>query len=96
MGFHGIFCFSSKPLEYVTFLGAFITAFGAFISFIYMLQSLFVKEEKRIVRGGTCITWLLGGLNMFICGILGEYVSRIYDDVKGRQRFIIDEFDKNC
>ncbi len=96
MGFHGIFCFSSKPLEYVTFLGAFITAFGAFISFIYMLQSLFVKEEKRIVRGGTCITWLLGGLNMFVCGILGEYVSRIYDDVKGRQRFIIDEFDKNC
>lgn len=95
MGFHGIFCFSSKPLEYVTFLGGFITAFGALLSFIYAVQSLFVEENKRIAKGNTCITWLLGGLNMFVCGILGEYVSRIYDDVKGRQRFIIEEFDEN-
>ena len=32
MGFHGIFCFSSKPLEYVTFLGMIMTGFGALLS----------------------------------------------------------------
>lgn len=95
MGFHGIFCFSSKPLEYVTFLGGFITAFGAFLSFIYTLQALFSRTKKRFIKGTTCVVWLLGGLNIFVCGLLGEYVTRIYDDVKGRQRYIIEEFDEN-
>lgn len=95
MGFHGIFCFSSKPLEYVTFLGAFLTGFGAFLSFIYACQALFSKTKERIIKGTTCVVWLLSGLNIFVCGLLGEYITRIYEDVKGRQRFIIEEFDEN-
>lgn len=95
MGFHGIFCFSSKPLEYVTFLGAFLTGFGALLSFIYACQALFSKTKERFIKGTTCVVWLLSGLNIFVCGLLGEYVTRIYEDVKGRQRFIIEEFDEN-
>jgi len=96
MGFHGIFCFSSKPLEYVTFLGIFMTGFGAFISGIYWLQRLFGKsDDETVCKGSSALTWLLSGIQVFVCGLLGEYVTRIYDDVKGRQRFIIDEFDEN-
>lgn len=94
MGFHGIFCFSSKPLEYVTFLGAFITGIGAFLAAVYAFQKAFFSKKKGM-SGTSVLIWLIGGLQIFVSGLLGEYVTRIYDDVKGRPRFIIDEFDKN-
>lgn len=95
MGFHGLFCFSSKPLEYVTFLGGIMTGFGVLLSSIYFLQKAFSKTKKTIVSGTTALIWFIGGLQIFVSGLLGEYITRIYDDVKGRQRFIIDEFDEN-
>ncbi len=95
MGFHGIFCFSSKPLEYVTFLGMFMTAFGALLGFIYWIRKAFSAKKKALVSGTTALIWFIGGIQVFVCGLLGEYITRIYDDVKGRQRFIIDEFDEN-
>ena len=95
MGFHGIFCFSSKPLEYVTFLGAFVSGIGVLLSFIYFVQKAICKKTKTIISGVGALIWFIGGLQIFVSGLLGEYVTRIYDDVKGRQRFIIDEFDRN-
>lgn len=95
MGFHGIFCFSSKPLEYVTFLGGFMTGFGALLGMIHAFKSLFGKKKDRSHEGLISLIWFIGGVIVFVCGLLGEYVTRIYDDVKGRQRFIIDEFDEN-
>lgn len=95
MGFHGIFCFSSKPLEYITFIGGFMTGFGALLSLIYGFQKIICRKTKTIVSGLTALIWLLSGFQVFVSGLLGEYITRIYDDVKGRQRFIIDEFDEN-
>jgi len=95
MGFHGIFCFSSKPLEYVTFLGGFLTGIGALISAIYIFQKVILKKTKTFVSGVTAVVWFVGGLQIFVSGLMGEYITRIYDDVKGRPLFIIDEFDKN-
>ncbi|MCR5268993.1 MAG: glycosyltransferase family 2 protein [Lachnospiraceae bacterium] len=95
MGFHGLFCFSSKPLEYVTFLGIFMTGFGALLSLIYWCQKLFSRKKETFISGVSALIWFIGGLQIFVCGLLGEYITRIYDDVKGRQRFIIDEFDEN-
>ena len=95
MGFHGIFCFSSKPLEYVTFLGGFMTAFGTLLGMIHGIRSLCDDREESKNAGLVSLIWFMGGLVVFVCGLLGEYITRIYDDVKGRQRFIIDEFDEN-
>lgn len=95
MGFHGIFCFSSKPLEYVTFLGGIMTAFGVLLGMIHGIRKLFDEREEYSDNGLVALIWFMGGLIVFVGGLLGEYVTRIYDDVKGRQRFIIDEFDEN-
>ncbi len=95
MGFHGLFCFSSKPLEYVTFLGIFMTGFGILLSLIYWFQRIFSQKKKTLISGVSALIWFIGGLQIFVCGLLGEYITRIYDDVKGRQRFIIEEFDEN-
>lgn len=95
MGFHGIFCFSSKPLEFVTFLGACVMGVGSLLAAARFAQKRIQKKEKAFISGPSVLIWLLGGLQIFVSGILGEYVTRIYDDVKERPRFIIDEFDKN-
>lgn len=95
MGFHGIFCFSSKPLEYITFIGGFMTGIGCLLSTIYAFQKIVLKKSKTIISGVGALIWLIGGFQVFVSGLLGEYITRIYDDVKGRQRFIIDEFDEN-
>ncbi len=95
MGFHGIFCFSSKPLEYVTFLGGFMTAFGTVLAIVHAVRRIFDAREKYTNNGLISLIWFMGGLIIFVCGLLGEYITRIYDDVKGRQRYIIDEFDEN-
>ena len=72
-----------------------MTAFGAFLSLIYFLQKAVLKKKETMVSGLSALLWFIGGLNIFVSGLLGEYITRIYDDVKGRQRFIIDEFDEN-
>ena len=95
MGFHGIFCFSSKPLEYVTFLGGFMTGFGVLLTIKNAWQKAFCRKKPDSNNGLVALIWFMSGLIIFVSGLLGEYVTRIYDDVKGRQRYIIDEFDEN-
>lgn len=95
MGLHGIICFSSKPLEYVTIAGIFLTAFGACMSGLYAISKGLFRKKKPFISGTAALIWLFGGIQVLISGLLGEYITRIYDDVTGRPRFIIDEFDEN-
>ena len=39
-----------------------------------------------------CSIWLIGGLQLFCLGIIGEYIGKIYAEVKQRPRYIIAEF----
>ena len=72
-----------------------MTAFGALLAMIHGIRKLCDEREEYTNNGLVSLIWFMGGLIIFVCGLLGEYVTRIYDDVKGRQRFIIDEFDEN-
>ena len=68
---------------------------GGFVSGAYFIQRMIQRKEKAFISGPGALVWMIGGLQIFVSGILGEYVTRIYDDVKERPRYIIDEFDKN-
>ena len=72
-----------------------MTAFGVLLALIHGIKKLFSESRDRSDKGLVALIWFIGGLIVFVCGLLGEYTTRIYDDVKGRQRFIIDEFDEN-
>jgi polyisoprenyl-phosphate glycosyltransferase len=90
IGFNGIFCFSNYALTLSTMLG-FIIAFAAFlVSFVYAFLKVvgfpFPLGNPTIV----ILVLFLGGIQLVGIGILGEYIGRIYEEVKERPRFIVE------
>jgi len=91
-GLSAIFSFSDKPLRIATFLGIGASGLG-FAMIVWGLYSkLFMAETT--VKGWTSVfvaVLFLGGMQLFTIGIIGEYISRIYEESKGRPLYIISE-----
>ncbi len=91
IAFNGIFGFSSKPL----FLMSIVGFIFALLSFSIGIYYLFIKLIDPTITPGLSSTILFitffSGLNLIGLGLLGEYVGRIYDEVKNRPNFIIDK-----
>jgi glycosyltransferase involved in cell wall biosynthesis len=86
----GITSFSSFPLHLVTFAGALFLG----LSVILGLETLYLKLTGRAVSGFATVILLeliIGSLLMISLGIIGEYLARIYEEVKGRPRYLISE-----
>ncbi|NEQ38773.1 MAG: glycosyltransferase [Okeania sp. SIO3I5] len=97
LAFDGIFSFSTIPLKMATILGL----VSAIVSFIIGLIGLYVKfilgQEFLSWAYGLTTTFFMGGIQLLSLGIIGEYIGRIYDEVRQRPYYIIDEkigFDK--
>ena len=87
--FDGITSFSVKPIRWVTGLGVLIFA----TSILALIYILIVKLLGYTVTGWSTTTasiWLLGGLQLLSLGIVGEYVGKIYMEVKARPRYLIE------
>ena len=90
LAFEGITSLSVKPLHVITGLGCFI----ALLSFIGVIWSVVVALCGNSVPGWasmTCIICLLGSVQLIGIGVLGEYIGKIYLEVKQRPRYIISE-----
>ncbi len=81
--------FSSFPLRVASVLGVCVSLLG----WLYLVYVLAVKLfTDRAIPGWTSVTaavLLLGGAQLVFLGILGQYVGRMYDDVKQRPLFLI-------
>ena len=81
--------FSSAPLQFVTLTGMFISFFS-FIFFIFMIfRRLIVGPEVQGVFTLFALQFLILGFLIFAVGLVGEYVGRIYLEVRNRPRFVI-------
>ncbi len=92
IGLNGIIGFSSVPLSIMLWVGLFIS-FVALLGVIYILL-MKISFGVNYPAGIPTITILIlffGGANIMAIGILGEYVGRIYDEVKQRPLYIISE-----
>ncbi len=89
---NGIFSFSQIPLKISSALGL-ICSGVSFIFIIYGLMSKFFYPETTIHGWTSVFTAILflGGVQLLTIGILGEYLGRIYDEIKGRPLYIIEE-----
>ena len=83
--------FSSAPLHLITILG-FITLA---ISIVFSVVALIQKLAGTALGGFTTVIILLlfiGSIMMISLGIIGYYIARIYEEIKGRPRYIIEEY----
>jgi polyisoprenyl-phosphate glycosyltransferase len=91
IGFNGLFCFSNRSLGLSTQVG-FIIAVSAFlIGLIYASLKLFGYPFPLGNPTIVILVLFLGGIQLVSIGILGEYIGRIYEEVRERPRFIVDE-----
>ena len=87
----GITSFSVKPIRLITALGVIIFV----ASGLCLLWLLITKLFGYTVTGWTTLMgsiWALGGIQLLCLGILGEYIGKIYKEVKHRPKYIVDVF----
>jgi dolichol-phosphate mannosyltransferase len=92
----GLFSFSTVPLRLATYLGLLVSILAFFGAIFTLAQRIFEAQFTRIGFGPipgfatTVISILfLGGVQLICLGILGEYIGRIYEEVKGRPLWIL-------
>lgn len=86
----GITSFSVRPLQYITYLGAVFML----ISICAIVYGIVSYIEGRTIAGWTSqlvSIWFIGGAILLACGIIGEYVGKIYTEVKRRPRYFIQK-----
>jgi polyisoprenyl-phosphate glycosyltransferase len=90
IGFNGIFCFSNYALTLSSQLGFLIAATAFLLALLYLILKLagvpFPMGNPTIV----ILVLFLGGVQLISVGILGEYIGRIYEEVKRRPKFIVE------
>ena len=90
LAFNGISSFSVKPITMVTVLGVFILI-ASLCAAVYALISYFMGH---VVPGWTSLIlsiWFLGGVQLLSIGLVGQYIGKIYMEVKQRPRYNIEK-----
>jgi putative glycosyltransferase len=86
---NAITSFNSKPLEYISIMGAAISLFCAILFIVMIFVKIFVIDFQAGWISLITSIWLVGGLILFSLGVIGIYISRIFNQVKNRPPFII-------
>jgi len=88
--------FSDRPLRVLTQLGLLVTSLS-FMLILFFLGSLILGSStpERGWLSIVLISLFLGGVQLICFGVLGEYIGRIYREVKNRPLFIIDDRNSN-
>lgn len=86
----GLFAFSTIPIRAAMFLGA--CGVGAAILYAVwaVYQRLFMQRSPQGFTAIIVIVTFLSGMNLFFMGVIGEYVGRVYEEVKARPLYVID------
>jgi glycosyltransferase involved in cell wall biosynthesis len=88
--FDAITSFSSRPLQWAMILGFFFSAI-AFLAIPLTVVARYADIFSKGVPTTIIIVLLLGGIQLITVGIIGEYVGRIYDEVKNRPLYVVGE-----
>ncbi|MFZ0219833.1 MAG: glycosyltransferase family 2 protein [Candidatus Aquirickettsiella sp.] len=96
---NGLISFSSRPLQIMSIMGFFIAFFGFLLGGFFLLQKIIgVNLTPGLSTTILAITFF-SGIQLLFLGLMGEYIGRIYDEVKRRPMYIIDatiEKDNTC
>lgn len=91
LAIEGITSFSIKPIRFIVLLG-FISIILSFAAFIYALVSFIFGTVEPGWTSLIVSIWFLGGVQLISIGLIGEYIGKIYMEVKHRPRYNIEKF----
>ncbi len=94
LAFDGITSLSVKPLHMIIVLGTFVSVLS-FIGVIWSVITHFIGYTTPGWASTTAIICFIGGIQLLSIGVLGEYIGKIYMEVKQRPRYIISERTEN-
>lgn len=94
LAFEGITSLSIKPIRLITVMGIFISLLS-FMGVIWTVVMYFVGGSVAGWASTTSIICFIGGVQLVSLGVLGEYIGKIYMEVKRRPRYIISERTSN-
>ena len=91
IGLSGIIGFSSRPLLIMSIIGFVIAVISFLFGISYLLDDDLLTNSNSSYKFIGIIVTFFAGVQLFGLGLLGEYVGRIYDEVKGRPKYIVDK-----
>lgn len=88
-------CMTTLPLRVLTYFGV-LTGFAGFLLSVYIiLRRFFFEDGDHWANGGVftlfAVMFIFTGIQMIGIGVIGEYIGRIYNDVRARPRYFIEE-----
>jgi dolichol-phosphate mannosyltransferase len=90
LAFDGIFAFSIVPLRAAALLGVLAVAASSLYGLYSLYVKLFLDQSPRGFTALVLIVIFLSGLQLMFLGVMGEYLGRVYEEVKGRPLYIVD------
>jgi dolichol-phosphate mannosyltransferase len=90
IGVNGLVGFSAKPLNFMSIFGGLIAGFSFLLGGWYAIQKILGASLTPGLSTSVILITFFAGIQLLSLGLLGEYVSRIYDEVKNRPMYIVD------
>lgn len=90
-GLNGVISFSKRPLQAAVLTGIFFAIIGFLVAITTTIQYFFLNSFPSGWATLVILISVLGGTQLIFLGIIGEYIGAIFDEVKARPHYIVDE-----
>jgi polyisoprenyl-phosphate glycosyltransferase len=89
LAFDGIFAFSIVPIRAAALFGAFVMFLSSFYVLYSLYAKLFLHQSPQGFTALIVAVTFLSGVVLFFLGVIGEYVGRIYEEIKARPHYVV-------
>lgn len=89
LAFDGIFAFSVVPLRAAAALGTLAIAVSTLFALYSLYAKFFMEQSPRGFTALILVITFLSGIHLFFLGVIGEYLGRVYQEVKGRPIYVV-------
>ena len=90
IGLNGLIGFSARPLQLMSIVGGLIAVLSFLLGLVYILLKLMGETTPGLATIILFVSFF-SGIQLMALGLIGEYIGRIYDEVKGRPQYIVDK-----
>ena len=91
IGLNGLISFSSRPLQLMSAVGAIVSGLSFFLGVWYLFQKLIGMPLTPGLSTVVLVITFFYGMQLLCLGLIGEYIGRIYEEVKRRPLYIVDK-----